>query len=204
MVRYIMYYAEKGGVINGLIFLVCFVIIYIGIGRLLYYRRFARSKAAAYSRDRVLAAVRGDTSAVGEDWFLRTFVEWKKNGDGDSAQYYTNRFREMLLEHVPRLENGLSAMAAFISVAPLLGLFGTVVGMIRTFSIITEYGMGNPNLLSEGISVSLLTTQAGLLVAFPSLLFHNYLNGKKETIVKGMLADGEQIIGWFTRGQNDA
>ena len=63
------------------------------------------------------------------------------------------------------------------AVAPLLGLLGTVTGMIATFDIITEFGTGNPKLLSGGISVALVTTELGLIVAIPTLMLGNLLNG---------------------------
>jgi biopolymer transport protein ExbB len=68
------------------------------------------------------------------------------------------------------------------AVAPLLGLLGTVTGMIATFDIITEFGTGNPKLLSSGISVALVTTELGLVVAIPALLIGNLLSAWSEGI----------------------
>ena len=70
------------------------------------------------------------------------------------------------------------------AVAPLLGLLGTVTGMISTFEIITEHGTGDPRMLSSGISEALITTQLGLIVAIPMLLLGNILKGwsKKQMI----------------------
>lgn len=69
----------------------------------------------------------------------------------------------------------LRTIAVCASVAPMLGLLGTVTGMVHTFETIQQFGFGNPVLLADGISEALLTTQAGLLVAFPLMLAHNYL-----------------------------
>jgi len=66
-------------------------------------------------------------------------------------------------------------IAALAAVAPLLGLLGTVMGMVHTFETIQRFGFGNPALLADGISEALLTTQAGLLVAFPLLLANTYI-----------------------------
>ena len=68
------------------------------------------------------------------------------------------------------------------AVAPLLGLLGTVTGMISTFDIITEFGTGDPKLLSSGISIALVTTEVGLAVAIPALIFGNLLSGWAESI----------------------
>ncbi|MCB0422960.1 MAG: MotA/TolQ/ExbB proton channel family protein, partial [Bdellovibrionales bacterium] len=70
-----------------------------------------------------------------------------------------------------------SLILVFAAVAPLLGLLGTVTGMISTFDIITEHGTGDPKLLSHGISEALITTELGLIVAIPTLLFGNILSG---------------------------
>jgi hypothetical protein len=103
-------------------------------------------------------------------------------------------FREFLIAVVPMLEQGFSTMSAWISVAPLLGLLGTVAGMIQTFRVITTFGLGNPNLTAEGISVALLTTQAGLTVAFPMVLFHNFLLNRSRSIKSRLLKDGEALV----------
>jgi biopolymer transport protein ExbB len=105
-----------------------------------------------------------------------------------------NRLRALLLYTVPRLERGLPTMAVLINIAPLLGLLGTVGGMIQTFSAITRFGTANPRLLAEGISVSLVTTQAGLMVALPCLLFQNMLIHRKNHIIDGLIADSETLI----------
>lgn len=102
--------------------------------------------------------------------------------------------REFLIGTVPLLNRHFSTMSVWISIAPLLGLLGTVIGMVKTFRIITVFGIGNPGLTAEGISVALLTTQAGLISAFPSMIFHNYLKGKKNDLVSKIIKDCEQII----------
>jgi len=79
-----------------------------------------------------------------------------------------------------------SLILVVANVAPLLGLLGTVTGMISTFDIITEFGTGDPKLLSEGISIALVTTEVGLAVAIPTLLFGNILSGWAERIKDDM------------------
>ena len=74
------------------------------------------------------------------------------------------------------LEERLAAIAVLAAVAPLLGLLGTVLGMIETFEVISVYGTGNSRAMANGISVALITTQTGLLVAIPGLLMSNRLN----------------------------
>lgn len=81
-----------------------------------------------------------------------------------------------LLDEEPKLQRSISLIAACAAIAPLLGLLGTVTGMISTFEVITVHGTGNPKLLSGGISVALVTTQFGLIVAVPLLLAHAVLS----------------------------
>ena len=85
------------------------------------------------------------------------------------------RLTEALLAVRPRLFRYLSLLSVTAGAAPLVGLLGTVTGMIRTFSVITEHGTGDPRLLSGGISEALLTTQLGLAVAIPALLLRTAL-----------------------------
>lgn len=82
---------------------------------------------------------------------------------------------EALLQEQPRVDRFGTAILVIAAVAPLLGLLGTVTGMIATFDIITEFGTGDPRRLSGGISEALVTTQLGLIVAIPALLVGNLL-----------------------------
>jgi biopolymer transport protein ExbB len=79
------------------------------------------------------------------------------------------------LKQRPVLNRHLAAIAVLASVAPLLGLLGTVIGMVDTFDVLAVFGTGNVKGLASGISVALITTQSGLLVAIPGLLLSGYL-----------------------------
>lgn len=76
------------------------------------------------------------------------------------------------------LERYLNALGTIASITPLLGLLGTVIGMIKVFATITAVGVGNPQALAGGISEALITTATGLSVGIPSLLFHRYFKGR--------------------------
>lgn len=89
------------------------------------------------------------------------------------------------------LSKSLKTIVTCASIAPLLGLLGTVSGMVHTFETIQKFGFGNPVLLADGISEALLTTQAGLLVAFPLMLVYNYLERRVDSI--GDFAWGEAL-----------
>jgi biopolymer transport protein ExbB len=94
--------------------------------------------------------------------------------------------QEAILREIPRLERGLSPLAIFGAVAPLLGLLGTVTGMIETFRVITLFGTGDPKLMSGGISEALVTTELGLAVAIPIMLLHTFLQRRVDHIIGEM------------------
>jgi len=94
--------------------------------------------------------------------------------------------QEAILREMPRVERGLSVLSVFGAVAPLLGLLGTVTGMIETFRVITLYGTGDPRLMSSGISEALITTELGLAVAIPIMLFHTFLSRRSNSIIGEM------------------
>jgi biopolymer transport protein ExbB len=92
-----------------------------------------------------------------------------------SREHLEEILHEQVLAALPRLERSLGALAVFGGIAPLLGLLGTVTGMIHTFQMVTLFGTGNARTLSGGISEALVTTAAGLIIAIPVLLVHAFL-----------------------------
>ena len=94
------------------------------------------------------------------------------------------RLDEQLAEESSLLNRGLPTLAVLAAVSPLLGLLGTVTGMIETFQSITLFGTGDPKLMSGGISQALVTTQLGLAVAIPLVLLHSLLTGQVNRLVE--------------------
>jgi biopolymer transport protein ExbB len=91
---------------------------------------------------------------------------------------------EAILKEIPRIEWGQAILKLLAVIAPLLGLLGTVIGMIVTFQAITLFGTGDPKLMADGISQALVTTALGLVVAVPLLLFHGLVASKAKGIVQ--------------------
>ena len=87
-----------------------------------------------------------------------------------------NALQEAILREIPPMERFLSTLGMLAAIAPLLGLLGTVTGMINTFHVITLYGTGDPRMMSGGISEALVTTMLGLSVAIPMLMAHTWLH----------------------------
>lgn len=103
---------------------------------------------------------------------------------------------EQILSQIPFLERGLSVLAVSAAAAPLLGLLGTVMGMMHTFDLVALFGTGKANLLSAGISEALVTTKFGLVVAIPALIAHAIFARR----VKGVIHMMEQTTMSFVNG----
>ncbi len=103
-----------------------------------------------------------------------------------TRQDMENALQEAILGEIPRIERFLSTLGMLAAIAPLLGLLGTVTGMINTFHVITYYGTGDPRMMSGGISEALVTTMLGLSVAIPIMMAHTFLSRRVETQISKM------------------
>lgn len=101
---------------------------------------------------------------------------------------------EAVLREVPKINRGLSLLKIVAAVAPLMGLLGTVTGMIVTFQAITLFGAGDPKLMAGGISQALVTTVLGLTVAIPTLLLHNLLQTRADIINNLLQQEGVALV----------
>ena len=113
----------------------------------------------------------------------------------DESRDITRESIEDVGRHVTvLLERNLTTLGTIAAIAPLMGLLGTVIGMIKVFAVITTEGVGNPETLAGGISEALLTTAAGLLVAIPSIIFYRYFRGKIGFLVVDMEEQAIKLI----------
>lgn len=103
-----------------------------------------------------------------------------------SKEVMKESIEEVGRQVVHDLERYLNTLGTIASISPLLGLLGTVIGMIKVFSVIVTAGVGDPAVLAGGISEALITTAAGLSVAIPTLMFHRYFMGSVDRLVLGM------------------
>ena len=99
------------------------------------------------------------------------------------------------------LASYLNILGTIASVAPLLGLLGTVLGMIEVFAVITVSGIGQAGELAGGISQALVSTAAGLVVAIPTLMFYRYFQGRVETLVISMEKETMRLLEFLQEGQ---
>ncbi|MDB5046998.1 MAG: MotA/TolQ/ExbB proton channel [Fibrobacteres bacterium] len=110
-------------------------------------------------------------------------VAANRNKDRELAE---KDVKEVLLHEVPRLERHLTTLSVLAAAAPLLGLLGTVSGLIAMFQVITQHGVNDPKLLAGGIGEALIATETGLLIAIPTLLGHNFLANRVDRLVADM------------------
>ncbi|MEX0951850.1 MAG: MotA/TolQ/ExbB proton channel family protein, partial [Gammaproteobacteria bacterium] len=92
------------------------------------------------------------------------------------------------------LDRFLNTLGTIASISPLLGLLGTVLGMIKVFAVITTEGVGDASILASGIAEALVTTAAGLMVAIPALLFYRYFRGRVDELVVTMEQDSLRLV----------
>jgi biopolymer transport protein ExbB len=95
---------------------------------------------------------------------------------------------------VHELERYLNSLGTIAAISPLLGLLGTVIGMIKVFATITTQGVGNPGALAGGISEALITTAAGMSVAIPTLMFYRYFRGRVRMLVLRMEQEALRMV----------
>jgi biopolymer transport protein ExbB len=100
-------------------------------------------------------------------------------------------------QEVTEMEKFLDLLATIAAVSPLLGLLGTVTGMIDTFAVVRTVGVGDPLQMSGGISEALISTAGGLVVAIPALFFHRFFIRKVDRIVIQMEAYSERVLGFI-------
>ncbi len=118
---------------------------------------------------------------------------------GLANSHHGRRFMKESVEEAGRmvvhdLERFLNTLGTIALITPLLGLLGTVFGMINVFSALMEHGVGNPGVLAGGISVALISTAAGLTVAIPSVIFHRYFERLVDEYVVSMEEEAVKLI----------
>jgi biopolymer transport protein ExbB len=111
-----------------------------------------------------------------------------------SKEVMKESIEEVGRQVVHEMERYLNSLGTIASISPLLGLLGTVIGMIKVFTVIVTAGVGDPAVLAGGISEALITTAAGLSVAIPTLIFHRYFMGLVDKLVLAMEEQALKLV----------
>ena len=123
-----------------------------------------------------------DIKSIGDN-LLGELLQVAKDNVTESIESLEIILDEKIQSVTPMIETRVKAIKLIATVAPLLGLLGTVIGMIETFQAITLFGTGDPKLMAGGISQALVTTMLGLIVAAPLLFLHSYAENYSKSII---------------------
>ncbi|MEZ8023195.1 MotA/TolQ/ExbB proton channel family protein [Vibrio sp. 1F255] len=139
-----------------------------------------RGVSLAIARQKIRAQLKNPEQA-GDNPLGRVLAMYNKE-QNQTVEALELRLLEAVVDEQTHLEKGLSMLKLLAALAPMLGLLGTVTGMIETFQVITQFGNGDPKVMAGGISMALVTTVLGLVAAMPLLLAHNILSTQAENI----------------------
>ncbi|MFK4784725.1 MotA/TolQ/ExbB proton channel family protein [Fusobacterium sp. MFO224] len=202
-----MYWIKNGGA------LMYFIILMSVLGTGVIIERFIYFKVAEKRRFNDL---RDDIEKYLEDGNMEGVIEYLDktkcstgkvlkeifrscNKNTKSIIVLEEKAREQALAQIPRLERNMWILSMVAHVTPLVGLLGTVTGMIKAFQAVAIHGTGDASILAEGISEALFTTAGGLFVAIPALIIYNYYNKKIDDIVNDMEKGSVEVINYFRR-----
>lgn len=189
-------YLLGGGMVIVPIVLISIVMWTLIINRVLFFRRLYRKNMSRVEAGRCIMhgefpdqkQYRGITSLL-----VRRFLT-KKTGNLTVDKHILD---ETVMHYVSSLDSYLAVIQVLASIAPLLGLLGTVTGMITTFNIIAGFGTGNARAMAGGISEALITTQSGLLVAIPGLYMSGFLKRRAEILKQRLSSVGLYLLNYI-------
>ena len=186
---------EKGGSVMYAILAVGIFAVLLGLERIIVLGTKARASETVMNQIKDMAIKRkwqeakaycASKSRIPTCQMLDSVIEHV----GHTQEVLENALQEAILKQIPKLERFIPTLALLAVISPLLGLLGTVSGMITTFNVIQEVGTGDPTLMATGISEALLTTQFGLMTAIPIMLVHHFLKSQVDKIVVDMQEKG--------------
>ncbi|MDH3429038.1 MAG: MotA/TolQ/ExbB proton channel family protein [Gammaproteobacteria bacterium] len=141
---------------------------------------------------RVSAQLKQDSAST-DNPLGRVLAAYESNKGADTETIEL-KLSEAALKEMPGLTKGLLFIKVISVVAPLMGLLGTVTGMIKTFQVITLYGAGDPKMMAGGISQALVTTVLGLVVAIPMVLLHTIVSGQSRKVINVIQSQSAGLI----------
>jgi len=174
---------HQGGIVGYCIIGLGIIGLLIAIIRFLGLTSDSRKVATQLKRD----------SASTDNPLGRVLAAYESNQNADTETIEL-KLSEAALKEMPGLTKGLLLIKVISVVAPLMGLLGTVTGMIKTFQVITLYGAGDPKMMAGGISQALMTTVLGLVVAIPMVLLHTVVSGQSRKVINILQSQSAGLI----------
>ena len=182
-----LHYLEVGGPILWVLVIISIGAFAVVLERIVFFARNEKNVGSNF-KDEILSLVASkkldeaialcDTKKSCVASAVRKFLQ--KAPKGIDVQDYEFILKEVTNQEISPYERRLNLLASVMSISPMLGLLGTVTGMIRAFTNISKYGAGDAAVVADGIAEALLTTAAGLMIAIPVIVVYNYLNRRLE------------------------
>ena len=201
-----LHYLEVGGPILWVLVIISIGAFAVVLERIVFFVRNEKNVGSNF-KDEILSLVASkkldeaialcDTKKSCVASAVKKFLQ--KAPKGIDVQDYEFILKEITIKETSPYESKLNLLASVISISPMLGLLGTVTGMIRAFANISKYGTGDTAIVADGIAEALLTTAAGLMIAIPVIVIYNYLNRRLEKMENEIDDVVTNIINIFRR-----
>ncbi len=201
-----LHYLEVGGPILWVLVIISIGAFAVVLERIVFFARNEKNVGSNF-KDEILSLVDSkkldeaialcDTKKSCVASAVKKFLQ--KAPKGIDVQDYEFILKEITIKETSPYESRLNLLASVISISPMLGLLGTVTGMIRAFTNISKYGAGDAAIVADGIAEALLTTAAGLMIAIPVIVVYNYLNRRLEKMENEIDDVVTNIINIFRR-----
>ena len=201
-----LHYLEVGGPILWILVIISIGAFAVVLERIVFFARNEKNVGSNF-KDEILSLVASkkldeaialcDTKKSCVASAVKKFLQ--KAPRGIDVQDYEFILKEITIKETSPYESRLNLLASVISISPMLGLLGTVTGMIRAFTNISKYGTGDAAIVADGIAEALLTTAAGLMIAIPVIVVYNYLNRRLEKMENEIDDVVTNIINIFRR-----
>ena len=201
-----LHYLEIGGPILWVLVIISIGAFAVVLERIVFFARNEKNVGSNF-KDEILSLVASkkldeaialcDTKKSCVASAVKKFLQ--KAPKGIDVQDYEFILKEITIKETSPYESRLNLLASVISISPMLGLLGTVTGMIRAFTNISKYGAGDAAIVADGIAEALLTTAAGLMIAIPVIVVYNYLNRRLEKMENEIDDVVTNIINIFRR-----
>ncbi len=164
----------------------------IGLGIIGLLIAIVRFVGLSNDSRKVAAQLKRDSAST-DNPLGRVMAAYESNRSADTETIEL-KLSEAALKEMPGLTKGLLFIKVISVVAPLMGLLGTVTGMIKTFQVITLYGAGDPKMMAGGISQALMTTVLGLVVAIPMVLLHTIVSGQSRKVINILQSQSAGLV----------
>ncbi|MGL5001162.1 MAG: MotA/TolQ/ExbB proton channel family protein [Cetobacterium sp.] len=203
-----MYWLVNGGILMYFIVFMSILGVYAIIERAIYFKtneNIDMSRIRPILRNAIEKNdIKGAITALGNQKsstakvIKEVLIYWYKTRS-TNVETLEEKAREIALSQIPKLEKNMWLLSVVAHTTPLIGLLGTVTGMIKAFQAVSLHGTGDASVLASGISQALLTTAGGLFVAIPSIILYNYFNKKIDDQINDMEKGSAELINYFRK-----